>query len=74
MLVILVRSDDTADMAATVCLQLSAARPEPTRLKKDLGTGVDQKSFVSGRLPVLPNRVGNVRADVLLLLAAKDMD
>jgi hypothetical protein len=72
MLVIFVRSDDAADMAAAVCLQLSPARPETAGLEQDLGPGVEQKPFIPGRLPVLPDRVGDVRADVLLLLSAKD--
>ena len=46
MLVILVRPDDAADMAATVRLQLSAARPEPARLQQDLGAGVEQEPFI----------------------------
>ena len=70
-LVILVRPDDTADMAVTVRLRLRAAGPEPARLQQDLGTGVEQEIVVPGRLPVLPDRVSDVRADMLLLLAAK---
>ncbi len=74
MFVILVRSNNVADMAVAIRLRLSAAGPESTRLEKNLGTGVAQKPFIPGGLPVLPDRVGDVRADVLLLLAAKDID
>src|SRR5580692_2876164 len=61
-------------MALAVRLGQSATGPEPARLEKNLGPGVEQKPFIPGRLPVLPDRVGDVRANVLLLLAAKDMD
>ena len=74
MLVILVRTDDAADMASAVRLQPGAARPEPTRLEKDLGPGVEKEPLILGRLPILPDRVGHIRADVLLLLAAQDVD
>ena len=73
MFVILVRSDDAADMAVTVRLELRAAQPVPAGLEKDLAPGVEQKPFIPYRLPVLPDRVGNVSADVLLLLGAKDI-
>src|SRR5271154_1115039 len=74
MFVILVRSNDIADMAVTVRFQWSAAGPESTRLEKYLGTSVAQKRLISSRLPVLPDRIGDVRANVLLLLAGEDID
>ena len=74
MFVILVRSDDVADVAVAIRLRLSAAGPEPTRFEQDLGTGIAHKLLIPGGLPILPNRIGDVRAYVLLLLAAKDID
>ena len=74
MFVILVRSDDVANVAVAVRLQLSAACPKSTRLEKDLGTGIAQEPFIPGDLPILPDRKGDVRANVLLLLSAKDID
>ena len=74
MFVILVRSDDVADVAVAIRLRLSPASPESPCLEKNLGTGVAQKSFILSGLPVLPDRVGDVRANVLLLPAAKDID
>src|ERR1700733_1420507 len=74
MFVILVRSNDIADMAVTVRFQWSAAGPESTRLEKYLGAGVAQKHFIPGGLPVLPDRIGDVSADMLLLPAGQDID
>ena len=74
MLVVLVRSDDLADVAVAIRLQMSAAGPESTGLEKDLGTGVAQKPFVTSGLPILPDRIGDVRANVLFLPTAKDID
>ena len=74
MFVIFVRPDDTANVAATIRFRLSPAGPEPARLEQDLSTDVEQEPLVLGRLPVLPHRVGDVCADVLFLLAAKDID
>ena len=74
MLVILIRSDNTADVAVTVPLRLRTARPEPARLEKNLGPCVEEEVYILGGLPVLPDRVGNVGGNVLFLLAAKDID
>jgi hypothetical protein len=40
MFVILVRSDDVADVTIAIRIRLSAASPETNRFKKNLGTGV----------------------------------
>ena len=74
MLVILIRSDNTADVAVTVPVRLGTARPEPARLEKNLGPCVEEEVYILGGLPVLPDRVGNVGGNVLFLLAAKDID
>src|SRR4029450_3822033 len=74
MLVVFIWSYNAADMAVTVRLRLGAARPEPGRLKEDLGTSPQEELFVSGRLPVLPDCVRNVRRNVLFLPAAEDFD
>ena len=74
MLVILIRSDNTADVAVTVPLRLGAAGPEPPRLEENLGPGVEEELYILGCLPVLPDRVGDVGGNVLFLLAAKDID
>ena len=37
MLVVLIRSDNTADVAVTVPLRLGTARPKPPRLEENLG-------------------------------------
>ena len=74
MLVVLIWSYNAADMTVTVRLRLGAARPEPARLKEDLGTSPQEEFFVSGCLPVLPDCVRNVRSNVLFLLAAEDFN
>ena len=74
MLVILIRSDNTADVAVTVPLRLGTARPEPARLEENLGPCVEEEVYILGCLPVLPDRVRNVCGNVLFLLAAKDID
>ena len=74
MLVILIRSDNTADVAVTVPLRLGAARPKPARLEENLGPCVEEEVYILGCLPVLPDRVRDVCGNVLFLLAAKDID
>src|SRR5262249_18205563 len=74
MFVILVRSDDSAYVEVPVRLPLSATGPEPARLEEDFCTGIEEESFVAGCLPVLPDRIGDVCGDVLLLLAAEHID
>src|SRR5512140_2494362 len=74
MLVILIRSDNIADVAITITLRLGTARPEPTRLEENLGPRVEEEVYILGCLPVLPDRVRNVCGNVLLLLPAKDID
>src|SRR5262245_58971022 len=59
-LVILVRSDNTADVAVTVPLRRSTARPEPARLEENLGPRVEEEVYILSNLPVLPDRVRNV--------------
>src|SRR5476649_1223289 len=73
-LMILVGSDHAADMAVTVGLRLNATGPEPARLEQDLRAGVAKERFISGGLPVLPDGVGDVGTDVLLLLSAENID
>jgi hypothetical protein len=43
MLVILIRSNNTADMAVAVLLRLSAARPKPARLEENLSSCVEEE-------------------------------
>src|ERR1700693_1124429 len=71
---IFVGADDAADVAIPVPLRLSAAGPEPSRFEKDLGSGGAPASLISGRLPVFPDGVSDIGADVLLLRAAEDFD
>src|SRR5262245_9099089 len=74
MLVILIRSDNTPDVAVTVPLRLRAAGPKPGRFDENFGPSVQQEVYILGCLPVLPDRVRNVGGNVLFLLAAKDID
>src|SRR5215831_19305448 len=74
MLVILIRSDNTSDVAATVPLRLGSARPEPARLEENLGSCLEEDVYILGCLPVLPDRVRDVCGNVLFLLPAKDID
>ena len=74
MLVILIRSDNTADVAVTVPVRLGAARPEPARLEKNLGPCVEEEVYILGGVTVLHDIIVNVCGYVLLLLAVKDID
>jgi hypothetical protein len=74
MLVILIRSDNTADVAVTIPLRLGTARPEPARLEENLGPCLEEEVYILGCLPVLPDRIRDVCGNVLFLLPAKDID
>jgi hypothetical protein len=70
--VIFVRTDDAANVGATVGLHANAARPEPSRLDQNLATSVEHELVIAGDAPVLPDPVGDVGADVVLLFAGQD--
>jgi hypothetical protein len=72
--VIFVRTDDIAHVILAVGLACRPAGPEARRLKHDFGPGIQQEGAIFGRLPVLPDRVGDIGADVLLVGAAADRD
>ena len=74
MLVILIRSDNIADVAITITLRLGTARPEPARLEENLGPSVEEEVYILGCLPVLPDRVRDIGSNVLFLLPAQDID
>src|SRR5215468_9121624 len=60
MLVVLIRSDNTADVAVPVPLRLGTARPEPACLEENLGPRVKEEIDILGCLPVLPDCVCDV--------------
>ncbi len=72
--VIFIRADHVADVIAAVGFQRRPAGPEARRLQQDLGARRAQKRGIAGRLPVVPDGVGDVGADVLLVGAAADRD
>src|SRR5215467_1988543 len=61
-------------MAVTVPLRLSSARPEPTRLEENLGPCIEEKVYILGCLPVLPDCVRDVRRNVLFQPPTKNID
>ena len=71
---ILVRPDHATDVAAPVRLQHRAAGPEARRLKNDFSASRAKEIVVSSDLPVIPDCVGNVGADMLLLRPAQNRD
>ena len=71
---IFVRADHAANMAPAVSLTNGSAGPEPCGFQKNFGARFDHEGVISGRLPVLPDRVGNVGRDMLLLRAAEHLD
>ena len=73
-LVIFVRTDDAADMAPAVGLGNGSAGPEPCGFQKNFGAGFDHEGVIPCRLPVLPDRVGDIGRDMLLLRAAEHLD
>src|ERR1700733_13390485 len=73
-LMVFVWSNDATDMPQTVCLQDSAARPKAGCFKKNFSAGGTQKAFIASRSPILPDGIGHVCADVLLLLSGKNVN
>ena len=73
-LVIFVRADHAANMAPAVGLRNGTAGPEPCRFQKNFGARLDHEGVIPGRLPVLPDRVGNIGRDMLLLRAAEHLN
>ena len=71
---VLVRPDHVADVPPAIRLCHRAGSPEPGRLQQDLGAGAKEEIVVAGRAPVLPDRIGDVGADVVLHLAGQDLD
>ena len=67
-LVVFVGTDDAADVPQAVVSRRRAARPEARRLQQDLRARLKQEALVTGRPPVAPDAVGDVRADVLFLV------
>src|SRR5215469_12832182 len=74
MLVILIRSDNTTDVAVAIPFRLGTARPEPPRLEENLGPCLEEEVYILSCLPVLPDRICDVCGNVLFLLPAKDID
>lgn len=73
-LVILVRADHAANVVPSVRFELRPASPEAHGLQQDLGAGLAEERVVAGGLPVVPDRIGDVGADLLLLRSAQDID
>ena len=66
---VLVRADHLPDVRAAVGLvDLRPARPEPRRFDEDLGACRHHEGIIGCCAPVLPDRVRNVGADVVLPL------
>ena len=71
-LVILVGAYDGTDVGMTIRLHAGTACPESSGLDQNVGASVDHEVVVRGCAPVLPDRVCDVGADVVLLLAGQD--
>jgi hypothetical protein len=71
-LVILVEAYDGTDVGMIIHLDPGAACPESSGLDQNVGASVDDEVVVRGCAPVLPDRVCDVGADVVLLLARQD--
>ena len=61
-LVIFVRADHVADVAVAVGLRRGAAGPEARGVQQDLCARGGQERVIAGGLPILPDRIGDVRA------------
>ena len=73
MLVKLVRPDHRADMVAPVVAQFGARSPEARQLDQHLRAGLQHERVVAGGTPVLPDRVGDVGRDMVLLDTGVDL-
>src|SRR6185437_845248 len=73
-LMIFIWPNDAANVALPIRLQHGAARPKASGLEKNLGASILQKSFIASRLPVLPNGVSYVCADMLFLLSGQNFN
>ena len=71
---IFVRTDDAADVASAIGLGTCATGPESRGFQEDFRTGIDHEAVVPCRLPVLPDRIGDVGGDMLLLRPAEHLD
>jgi len=72
--VILVGTDDATDVTVSVCLQPGAAGPEAACFQQYFGAGLEQEIVVTCCMPVLPDGICDVGADMLLLPAAQHRD
>ena len=73
-LVIFVRPDNAADVAAPIGLHKRPACPEARCLQNDFRAGSAEEFVIACDLPVLPDRVSDVGADMLFLRAAENRD
>ena len=73
-LVILVGADHLVDMKKPVRAEGPSRCPEARRFQQDLGARLEKERVVAGGLPILPDAVGDVGADMLFHLAAKNAD
>src|SRR5690606_13574235 len=72
--VVLVGADDLSDMEESIVLDLAAAGPEAGGLEGEFRAGGADEVVVRGQFPVLPDRVGDGRVDVVLLFRGEDAD
>ena len=73
-LVVLVRPNHVTDMPLAISLSHGARRPETRGLEQDLRSCIEEERIVDRGTPVLPHRIGDIGADVLLHPAGQDVD
>ena len=73
-LVIFVGPDHAADVASPISFHKRPIGPETRCLKKDFGAGRAEEFVIACDPPILPDRVGDVGADMLLLRTAENLD
>jgi hypothetical protein len=71
-LVVLVWPYHVADVPLIICLHHRAGRPKSGRFQQDLRAGAKEESVISSEAPILPHRIGDVGADVVLHPAGQD--
>ena len=73
-LVVFIRPDHVPYMPFAIWLQHRARCPEARRLQQNLRTSIEKERIVARRAPILPQGIGDIRADVMLHPTGQDVD
>ena len=66
-LMVLIRTDDRSNVIPPVWLYPATSGPESRGFDENVHAGCEEKILIRRRLPILPDRIGDIRADMVLL-------